>query len=139
MRSLALKVSITTTNMDLQNAYFSFKLLVFSLVLPSSARHSTERMRALINPTQGRLFLLATRHNPSKTWLLLSLRSVGWNLYPQFIAWRACLLLSQHRFSLALKHSFQPPFAAKRVAPKPLGESLSAQSSKFPKTDATHF
>ena len=26
--------------------------------------------------------------------------------------------------SLALKHSFQPPFAAKRVAPKPLGESL---------------
>ena len=59
-----------------------------------------------------------------------------WNLYPQFIAWRAYHLLYQRRFSYALKHSFQPPFAAKRVAPKPLGESLSAQSSKFPKTDA---
>ena len=55
--------------------------------MKEETRYSTERMRALINPTQGRLFLLAARHNPSKTWLLLSLRSVGWNLYPQFIAW----------------------------------------------------
>ena len=99
--------------------------------LKEETRHSTERMRALINPTQGRLFLLAARHNPSKTWLLLSLRSVGWNLYPQFIAWRAYHLLYQRRFSCALKHSFQPPFAAKRVAPKPLGESLSGSEQEI--------
>ena len=41
-----------------------------------------------------------------------------WNLYPKFIARRAYHLLYQRRFSCALKHSFQPPFAAKRVAPK---------------------
>ena len=47
-----------------------------------------------------------------------------WNLYNLFIAWVARHLLAQRRFSYALKHSFMPPFAAKRVAPKPLGESF---------------
>ena len=58
-----------------------------------------------------------TRHSTERMRGLESLHSI--------IAWRAFHLLYQHRSSLALKHSFQPPFAAKRVAPKPLGESLS--------------
>ena len=46
-----------------------------------------------------------------------------WNFYPQsFLV--GFHLLSQHRLSQASKHSFLPPFAAKRVAPKPLGESF---------------
>ena len=52
-------------------------------VTPASCHRGVKR--ELINPTQGRLFLLAARHNPSKTWLLLSLRSVGCHLYPQNI------------------------------------------------------
>ncbi len=43
----------------------------------------------------------------------------------------ACHLLAQHMFSQASKHSFLPPFAAKRVAPKPLGESLSGSVVKI--------
>ena len=50
-------------------------------VTPASCHRGVKR--ELINPTQGRLFLLAARHNPSKTWLLLSLRSVGCHPYPQ--------------------------------------------------------
>jgi hypothetical protein len=47
-----------------------------------------------------------------------------WNLYIQsFLV--GFHLLSQHRLSQASKQKFLPPFAAKRVAPKPLGESLS--------------
>ena len=53
-----------------------------------------------------------------------SATSADWNLYNFFIAWKGHHLLLQHRFSLASKHTFLPPFAAKRVAPKPLGESF---------------
>ena len=93
-------------------------------------------MRALINPTQGRLFLLAARHNPSKTWLLLSLRSVGWNLYPQFIAWVGFHLLYQHKSSYALKHSFCYFLALKSSAKRRSVNHCREQISKFPKTDA---
>ena len=96
-------------------------------------------MWVMINPTQGRLFLLAARHNPSKTWLLLSLRSVGWNLYPQFIAWVAYHLLYQHRSSYALKHSFCYFLALKSSAKRRSVNHCRDLSSKFPKTDATHF
>ena len=50
-------------------------------VTPASC-HSRVK-RELINPTQGRLFLLAARQKPSLAWLLLSLRSVGCHPYPQ--------------------------------------------------------
>ncbi len=53
------------------------------------------------------------------------------NLCNLFIAWVARHLLSQRRFSVASKLSFLPPFAAKRVAPKPLGESLSGSVAKI--------
>ena len=105
MRSLALKVSITTVNMDLQNAYFSFKLLVFPLFYP---------LQHVIPPSVCE----------------------DWNLYPQFIAWRAYHLLYQHRSSYALKHSFCYFLALKSSAKRRSVNHCRNLSSIFPKTDA---
>ena len=44
-----------------------------------------------------------------------------------FIACEARHLLEQHRSYLASKHSFLPPFAAKKVAPKPLGAGVTGE------------
>ena len=53
-----------------------------------------------------------------------------------FIAWVARHLLSQHRFSLALKHSFCYFLALKSSAKRRSVNHCREQISKFPKTDA---
>ena len=48
-----------------------------------------------------------------------------WHLYKKKLCYGRSSQDSITQFYYAPKHSFSPPFAAKSVAPKPLGEPLS--------------
>ena len=56
-----------------------------------------------------------------------SIASADWHLYTLIIVWVAYHLLEQLRSYLDSKHSYLPPFAAKKVAPKPLGAGVTGE------------